>query len=108
MTDEALTDAWEVGLGRSITHEEHLRIARVLVRERGPDEAERRLVAGTRLNCEVTDAADRFDENLTRHWAKRIAADLADGDAETFEDFIALHPDLLKSDLLGEPHWKLA
>jgi hypothetical protein len=44
----------------------------------------------------------------SRDGGQAIAADLADRDAETFEDFIAFHPDLLRSDLLGEPHWKLA
>jgi hypothetical protein len=108
MTDEALTAAWENGLGRSITHEEHVRIARVLIREHGWDEAERRLVSGTRLNCELMDAADRFDEKLTRRWAKRIGADLSETDADAFEDFIAVHPALLRGDLLGLPAWKLS
>jgi hypothetical protein len=49
------------------------------------------------------DAAERFDEALTHRWIARIADDLAEGNAQTFERFIALHPDLLRSDLLGPP-----
>jgi hypothetical protein len=109
LSDEALVEAWEAcSLGRAITHEEHVRIARVLVRQHGAAEAERRLVDGTRRNCEAMDAADRFDEDLTRRWTRRIADAVQDSDAETFDGFIALHPELLMSDLLGPPRWKLA
>ena len=108
MSDEALTDSWEAcSLGRSISHEEHLRIARVLLQRHGRVEGERRILDGTRRNCEAMDAAERVDEALTHRWIARIANDLAEGNAETFERFIALHADLLRSDLLGPPRWKV-
>ena len=31
---------------------------------------------------------------------------IEEGDVEGFEDFIALHPDLARSDLLGPPAWR--
>ena len=105
--DEELTDQWErCALGRAITHEEHLRIARILVKRHGRHEAPRRLVDGTRANCAAIDATDRFDEHLTRRWGDQIANAIEDGDGEGFEDFIALHPVLARSDLLGPPAWR--
>jgi hypothetical protein len=105
--DETLAAEWEACmLGRSISHEEHVRIARVLVRAHGAAEAERRLVEGTRRNCVAMDAADRFDEDLTRRWSRRIADAVAEADGDLFAEFIALHPDLIRGDLLGLPRWK--
>jgi hypothetical protein len=107
LSDEELVEAWEAAaLRRAISHEEHLRIARVLVLRHGAAKAERRLVDGTRRNCGAMDAADRFDEDLTRRWTRKIAEAVQEGDAETFEGFISLHPELLRSDLLGPPRWK--
>jgi hypothetical protein len=64
-------------------------------------------VKGTLDNCEAMDATDRFDEALTRRWSERIAAAVQEGDGDTFEEFIELHPELLRGDLLGLPSWKL-
>lgn len=105
--DERLADRWEAcTLGRSITHDEHVRIARVLVRRHGRGEAARRLVAGTRANCEAMQAADRFDEELTQRWSDRVADAIEEGDGATFGEFLRLHPELARSDLLGPPAWQ--
>ena len=105
--DEQLTKDWEGSkLTRSITHEEHLRIARVLIRRHGRVEGSRRLVEGTRRNCELAGAAERFDEDLTRRWSERIADALEARDPDSFEAFIQLNPELTQSDLMGAPAWK--
>jgi hypothetical protein len=107
-TDQLLTDQWEAcALGRAVSHEEHLRIARVLLRRHGREEATRRLVVGTRANCEAMGAPDRFDETLTRRWSARIADAVEAGDEETFDGFIRRHPEVARSDLLGPPEWKV-
>jgi hypothetical protein len=107
MTDEAFAEAWEAcSLGRAVSHDEHVRIARTLVRQHGTAAAEQRLVEGARRNCEAMESPERFDEDLTRRWSRRIARDVETADAKTFEGFVALHPDLLRSDLLGPPAWK--
>jgi hypothetical protein len=104
---DALCDAWEAaGLGRSITHLEHVRIAWVLVRRHGREEGGRRILAGTLRNCEALGVADRFDEPLTRRWIEAIA-DAVDEDAGGDVDgFLRAHPELARSDLLGSPTWK--
>ena len=50
MTDDELTDAWEAGalFEGGVSHWDHLRIAWVLHRRDGPDEAARRLLRGTK------------------------------------------------------------
>jgi hypothetical protein len=107
LDDDGLTNRWaSCALGRPITHEEHLRIARLLVHRHGRHHATRRLVDATRANCEAMNAVERFDERLTRRWSERIADAVASGDGATFEDFIAVHPELTRSDLLGPPAWK--
>ena len=107
MTDEELADAWEACvLGRAVSHEEHVRIARTLIRQHGAAAAEQRLVEGTRRNCEAMESPERFDEDLTRRWSRAIVRAAETADAKTFEGFVALHPELLRSDLLGPPAWK--
>lgn len=104
--DERLTDRWEAGpLGRSVSHEERVRVARVLLRRHDRQEATRRLLQGIRANCEAMGVPERFDQDLTCRWSTHIADAMDEGDAETFEDFIQLHPDLLRGDLLGLPEW---
>lgn len=104
--DEELTDQWEAGpLGRSVSHEENVRIARVLLRRYGRQEATRRLLQGIRTNCEAMGVPERFDHDLTCRWSKQIADAMDAADAETFEAFIRLHPELLRGDLLGLPEW---
>lgn len=83
LDDQRLADQWELcALGRSVAHEEHLRIARVLVRRHGRDEAGRRLVEATRANCQAMDAADRFDEPLAVRWSDLIASVVEAGATE--------------------------
>lgn len=104
--DERLTDQWDAGpLGRSVSHEERVRIARVLLRRHGRQEANRRLLQGVRANCEAMGVPERFDHDLTCRWSEQIAEAMDEGDAETFEGFIRLHPELLQGDLLGLPEW---
>jgi hypothetical protein len=107
VSDEELAEQWELAaLGRSVGHEEHVRIARALVRRYGRADATRRLVAGTLRNCAALGVPERFDEDLTRRWSERIADSVEAGDGPAFEDFVSLHPELLRSDLLGAPAWR--
>lgn len=106
MDDDALTDAWEATLARPVSHQEHVRVARILVLRHGRDEARSRLVDGTLRNCIGMDAADRFDEALTARWSDRIADCVEANAGDSFSAFAAAHPELLRSDLLGLPAWK--
>jgi hypothetical protein len=107
MLDDQVTDQWaSCALDRAITHEEHVRIAVVLLRGHARDDAIATLVDDTRRNCEAMGVPERFDEHLTRRWGERIADAVDASDPETFEELIEHHPDLRRSDLLGLPEWK--
>jgi len=105
--DETLADEWEqCALGRSITHEEHVRIAFVLLRRHGRDEGIRRVDEGTRRNSAALGAEERYDAELTRRWSDALADAVEETGAEDADELIRAHPELLRSDLFGPPAWK--
>jgi len=107
--DVALTDAWcACALGRSISHEEHLRISFVLLRRHGRDEGRRLIVERTRANCDALDVADRYDDALTRRWADALADAVERSAAPNADEFLRERPELARGDLLGLPAWKTA
>jgi len=107
--DDVLTDAWTTcALGRSISHEEHLRIAFVLLRRHGSDEGRRLIVERTEANCVALGAADRFDDALTRRWADALADAVASSNAGDADEFLVEHPDFRRGDLFGLPAWRNA
>ena len=109
MTDVELASAWESGeLGRPVSHLEHVRVAVVLIRRHGADDGERRLVDGTLLNCRLMDAAERFDEDLTRRWARVVAEAIDAEGASSADELLRCRPELARGDLLGAPSWKHA
>lgn len=104
MTDDELTDAWEAGavFPGGVGHLEHVRIAWVLHRRHGHEEARRRLVSGTHRACEAHGCPEKFDAALTERWARAIAeAAGRDGLGPTAEHFIAAHPELQRGDLFS-------
>jgi hypothetical protein len=78
----------------------------VLLRRHGVEDGGRRIVDGTRRNCEALDVPDRFDEALTRRWIDVVAGALADDAAGDVEAFLRANPELARSDLLGAPAWR--
>jgi hypothetical protein len=106
VTDDELTDAWGAVLGWALTHDEHLRIAYVLIQRHGKQEARQRLLAGTEANCAAMDAADRFDSDLTERWSDHLADLVAAEEPSSFAAMQEQHPELTQSDLLGRPSWK--
>lgn len=96
MTDDELTDAWEAGtvFPGGVSHQQHLRIAWVLHRRHGREDARRRLVTGTKRACEAHGCPEKFDGSLTDRWAKAIAEVAErDGFGPTAAHFIGGHPD---------------
>jgi hypothetical protein len=107
VTDEQLADRWERGaLGRSITHEEHLRIAFVLLRRHGREDGTRRIDESTRSNSEALGAAEKYDGELTRRWSEALADALEGTGARDADELIRVRPEFLQSDLFGPPAWK--
>lgn len=78
----------------------------MLLRRHGRTEGGTRIVDGTHRNCEAMGVPDRFDEGLTRRWVNAMADALEHSDSDSFAEFIAAHPELGRSDLLGLPLWR--
>ena len=105
--DERLADAWSAcELGRSITHEEHVRIAFVLLSRHGRAEGVRRIDEGTRRNSAALGAEDKYDPALTQRWSEALADAVEETGARDADELIRAHPELLRSDLFGPPAWK--
>lgn len=106
MTDDELTDSWQAVLGRSLSHEEHLRIAYTLIQRHGRDEARVRLLVGTKANCDAMSATDRFDAELTTRWSNHLADLIAAERPASLTDLLDQHEELRRGNLLGLPNWK--
>ena len=105
--DERLADAWSAcELGRAITHEEHVRIAVVLLRRHGREEGIRLIDEGTLRNSEALGAADKYDGELTRRWSEALADAVETTGAHDADELIGAHPEFLSSGLFGPPAWK--
>jgi hypothetical protein len=106
VNDDEIADAWEAGrvFEGGVSHEQHVRIAWVLHRRHGREEAMVRLLKGTERACRVHGCPEKFDPALTARWANEIAerAD-RDGMAGSADEFIARHPELLRVDLVASP-----
>ena len=97
----ATVDGEVVWAGASLSDDE----LRVLHRRHGPPEAEERLVRGTRMGCDHYGVPEKFDEGLTRRWAQGVSEAIAGApESESFEEFIARNPELLRGDLFGTPN----
>ena len=106
LTDDELVERWEQqGLGGSgVSHLDHVRIAWVLSSRCSREEAESRLVEGTRASCEHYGCPEKFDERLTRRWAQVIHdAVEASPELRPFGEFIAANDRLRQGDLFGRP-----
>ena len=107
LPDDDLTDRWErqqLG-GFGVSHVDHVRVAWVLHQRHGASEAEQRLVEGTRQGCDHYGVPEKFDEDLTRRWARAVSEAAGAGpDQESFDAFIARNPELRRGGLLGTPH----
>ena len=87
-------------------HRDHLRLAWVLVRLTGVDEATRRITSGIRYFATQHGQAEKYHETMTRFWVLLVGHMVATRpDITTFEDFLAAFPMLLDKDLPYR-HWR--
>jgi hypothetical protein len=103
--DDALTDAWERGeqLPNGISHEQHVRIAWVLLGRHERAVAVQRLLAGTERACAAHGVPEKFDCALTQRWITAIADALdRDGHGGSAGQFLAAHPELRSGKLDDE------
>jgi hypothetical protein len=106
LTDERFAERWERGEAPSagISHEEHLRIAWVLLRRHGREAGGRRVLDGTRRACEAAGVPERFDARLTRRWTDALADALEEPPVPgSLSELLARHPELRDGRRFGRP-----
>jgi hypothetical protein len=100
MTDKDLIEAFENGTlpPAAFGHREHVQLAWVYLTRVGRAEAERRMLDGLRAFAARAGKPDKFDGSLTRVWVAAIAeAAAAQPAPHSFDDLVAMRPDLLES-----------
>ena len=87
-------------------HRDHLRLAWVLVRLTGVDEATRRITSGIRYFATLHGQAGKYHETMTQFWVRIVAhAVAARPEITTFDAFLAAFQLLLGKDL-PYLHWQ--
>lgn len=108
MTDNDFVEAFLTGSlpPTQFHHRDHLRLAWVLVRLSGEDEATRRITSGIHYFATMHGQAEKYHETMTRFWVRIVAhAVAAQPTITTFDDFLAAYPFLLEKDLPYR-HWR--
>lgn len=108
MTDNDFVTAFLTGSlpPTQFHHRDHLRLAWVLVRLTGEDEATRRITSGIRYFATMHGQAEKYHETMTRFWVRIVAhAVAAQPTITTFDVFLAACPFLLEKDLPYR-HWR--
>ncbi|HET8906413.1 MAG TPA: hypothetical protein VFN11_05550 [Ktedonobacterales bacterium] len=108
MTDDEFVQAFLSGSlpQGDFHHRDHLRLAWVLVRLTGRDEAMKRITSGIRYFATEHGHAEKYHETMTRFWVRIVAhAVAARPDITTFDGFLAAYPLLLEKDLPYR-HWR--
>jgi hypothetical protein len=85
----------------SFHHGDHVRLAWICVRRFGPLGAEQHLLNGIRKMAESSGVPEKFLHTTTVAWVRLVAARLGGGN-ETFKNWIAKWPELLKKDFLND------
>lgn len=108
MTDDEFVGAFHSGAlpNERFHHRDHLRLAWILTRRLGADEAARAISAGIQRFAARHGHAAKYHETMTLFWA-RIVAHLVQSrpDIADFDTFLAAFPLLLDKDLPYR-HWR--
>jgi hypothetical protein len=80
-------------------HREHLELAWLYLRERGPEQARPSMMAAIRHVAASHGTPDRYHETLTLTWLHLVAVHASASEAATFEEFIKENDGLLVRDL---------
>jgi len=93
--------------GDKFGHRGHLRLGWLCLRAHGFDTGLERIRTLVRRYATALGAAEKFHETMTRAWAERMQVALDETpELGSFETFLAAHPELLDSKLLGRHYRK--
>ncbi|HEX6544592.1 MAG TPA: hypothetical protein VF040_22735 [Ktedonobacterales bacterium] len=107
MNDEDFVQAFLTGTlpPTQFHHSDHLRLAWVLIRLTGVEEAARRITSGIRYFATAHGHAEKYHDTMTRFWVRIVGHAVARRpDISTFDEFLAAFPLLLEKDLPYR-HW---
>lgn len=101
MDDVALLWHFERAKLHDFSHAEHVRVIYLKTLASGPTEALGFMRAGLRRLTESQGVRQKYHETMTVGWSLVVGA-LVESEpiARTFDEFVARHPQLLRSDLL--------
>ncbi|MEO8025124.1 MAG: hypothetical protein ABI823_01540 [Bryobacteraceae bacterium] len=99
LDDAAVLEAFENCTlpAESFAHADHIRLARLYVRQLGAAAAADALAIAIRRFAEAHGADKKYHETVTRAWAALVAG----APGATFEEFRAANPDLFDKDALS-------
>lgn len=93
--------------GEKFKHRDHLRLGWLCLRAHGFEVGLERIRTLVRNYATALGAAGKFHETMTRAWAERMQAALDETPGQgTFDGFLAAHPELLDSRMLGRHYRK--
>jgi hypothetical protein len=93
--------------GDRFGHREHLRLGWLCLKPLGFEAGLERIRGLVRHYATALGAPGKFHETMTRAWAERMQGALEETPGcDTFEAFLAAHPELLDSKLLGRHYTK--
>jgi hypothetical protein len=93
--------------GEQFGHRGHLRLGWLCLRAHGFEGGLERMRSLIRHYATSLGAAEKFHETVTRAWAERMQVALEETpEPGSFEAFLAVHPELLDSRMLGRHYRK--
>jgi hypothetical protein len=95
LTDEEFLAAVEACSLERFGHVDHLRMAFAYLRRDGVDALPDNCGRAIRRLAEAGGMPDKYDEQLTLRWVRRVADAAADPPASSFDELLAFHPELL-------------
>jgi hypothetical protein len=93
--------------GEKFNHRGHLRLGWLCLRAHGYEAGLERIRTLVRSYATALGAAGKFHETMTRAWAERMQTALEETpELGSFDVFLAAHPELLNSGMLGRHYRK--
>ena len=96
LTDEEFLAAVEACSLERFGHVDHLRMAYAYLRRDGVDALPDNCGRAIRRLADAGGMPDKYDEQLTLRWVRRVADAAADPPASSFDELLAFHPELLR------------
>lgn len=102
MDDDEFLDAFRCGTLTDLPHLNHVRVVYLVTRRQGSDDAISLARRGLRALADAAGVPDKYHETRTVAWARIIADRTIAAPGRSFAEFMELHPELRRKELLGD------